>query len=294
MEINDNNKIYNAEEAVFYITNVCNLTCRNCESFNNKIFKGYSCWEDHENDYKKWSRLLSINLLNIHGGEPFTNKDLYNWAYNLKKLWPDCKEYTISTNGTLLKRNIELSRKLLKLGYCLEVSVHDPKQYEYIEETVRTILSKCNYFVLKRSFEKTYKCKNFDHELIRISEDYYFNKSPAQYQKNGVIYMHRSDPERSHKMCDAGCDGSFIVLNQGKVFKCFLTSIAKDLINQFQIEKEAENILKQYKHADPNDDLETLKRFFSNVHNPIKQCTLCPENPMRFPIYPLIDKKTND
>jgi molybdenum cofactor biosynthesis enzyme MoaA len=35
-----------------YITNVCNLSCRGCNRFNNYNFKGHQLWADHADEYE--------------------------------------------------------------------------------------------------------------------------------------------------------------------------------------------------------------------------------------------------
>ena len=73
----------------FYITNVCNLTCRGCNRFNNYNFKGHQLWADHANAYEAWAKRLDLPRIVIIGGEPTLNPDLELWASNLRRLWPD-------------------------------------------------------------------------------------------------------------------------------------------------------------------------------------------------------------
>ena len=83
----------------FYITNVCNLTCRGCNRFNNYNFKGHQRWVDHASAYETWSKRLDLPRITVIGGEPTLNPDLELWASNLRRLWPDAV-IMIQTNGT--------------------------------------------------------------------------------------------------------------------------------------------------------------------------------------------------
>jgi organic radical activating enzyme len=282
---------YHVEESVFYITNVCNLTCHNCETFNNKKFKGHFRWKDHQDDYQQWSRLVSFGLLNIHGGEPFTNPELLLWATELKKLWPSCNNYTISSNGTLLKNNIELTKQLVQLGWTIDITIHDPIDYESINHTVLKIIKDFDHSVYQKNNETIYTDIISGKILISIIPEYYFYKSSNKFTRHGTVFMHRSDPEKAHAKCISGSTNPCRFFVRGLLFKCPLTAISQDLIDQFSIEDEAATLLKEYKAASPYDSKDKLDSFFNTIFDPIKQCTLCPEKDIRFPIYPLSSKK---
>jgi organic radical activating enzyme len=291
MNLSHDKKRFHIEESVFYITNVCNLTCNNCETYNNRKFKGHFKWQDNQDDYYNWSRLVSFGLLNIHGGEPFTNPELLTWATELKKLWPNCKNYTVSSNGTLLKNNIELSRQIIDMGWTIDVTVHDPIQWNDIVEDSKNIVSSFNYDVNSDSKELRYIDKNTSRILISIIPEYYFYKSSNKYTRHGKIFMHRSDPNAAHRECISGSQDPCRFFVRGKLYKCPLTAISDDLIDQFAVEDEATSLLKKYKPATASMPIEELEDFFNNINNPISQCTLCPESHIRFPIYPLSNKK---
>ena len=58
----------------FYITNVCNLTCDKCRSFNNYDFKGH--YEFDREKMLQWSKRLTIDVIAILGGEPTLHQTL--------------------------------------------------------------------------------------------------------------------------------------------------------------------------------------------------------------------------
>ena len=83
----------------FYITNVCNLTCRGCNRFNNYNFKGHQRWTEHAEAYEAWSKRLDLPRICIIGGEPTLNPDLESWVMNIRRLWPDAIDIFVGTTG---------------------------------------------------------------------------------------------------------------------------------------------------------------------------------------------------
>lgn len=284
------NKI-NINEGVFYITNTCNLTCSNCISFNNWKFKGHHFWKEHSEKYKLWSKKLNFLKLNIHGGEPITNPDLYDWAVNLKKLWPNCIHYYISSNGTLLKNKIDLCRKLIDIGWAIDVVVHDPVHYDSIQRTIEEILLPFNYRIKMTDpscnrIEYTSKKKI----LISIETAYYFRKNAVNEIKDGVLYMHNSDKEKAHDLCMSECEDG-IALVKGALYKCNLGMISEDLLLQFKIEDHAKELLQEFRPVYPTDSDEIIHNFIKSLDNYIPQCSLCPDKIITHPIFPLNPKK---
>ena len=87
----------------FYITNVCNLNCQNCNRYNNFAFSGHQTWSDHADQYRAWAEILDIKEIGILGGEPLLNPDFPNWLHGIAELWPNAKIH-IDTNGTQLHK----------------------------------------------------------------------------------------------------------------------------------------------------------------------------------------------
>jgi organic radical activating enzyme len=293
-KINITMKKYRLEDGVFYITNVCNLTCDHCESYNNRNFKGHFLWEDYEDKWKEWSRLVHLERINIHGGEPITNPDLINWAKNLKQLWPDASEHYVSSNGTLLSNKIDLARKVIELGWSFDVVAHDPDHYQQILNNIKEMLLIYDYNVsmvdpLTNRFE--FRNKENNKLLASLEKAYHFMRKSQRLVENGVIMMHRSDPDKAYKICQSDCvpAGWFM---KGGIYHCYLTSLTEEITKQFKVEEYAENLLKQFKPCFPSDSEEELDIFFNTVgKKSIKQCTLCPDIEIKFPIYPLSPKK---
>lgn len=114
--------------AEFYITNVCNLNCPDCNRFNNFAFKGHHKWADYEHEYLAWSKKINlIDSAGIMGGEPLSNPDLPNWIEGISRLWPNVNTYSIATNGTYLNTCPGLYELLKKHKFKLVISGHNAK-----------------------------------------------------------------------------------------------------------------------------------------------------------------------
>ena len=107
----------------FNITNVCNLNCPDCVSYNNFAFRGHAVWKDWAETYERWSRFLRIDRLAIVGGEPMLNPDFEIWTRNLSRLWPQAR-IQILTNGTQISKWPGLRRLLIDCAATMKISAH--------------------------------------------------------------------------------------------------------------------------------------------------------------------------
>lgn len=282
-------------EGVFYITNVCNLSCSNCMTYNDRKFKGHFNWSDHAEYYARWGDLVDISRITILGGEPYAHPDLITWATNIKKLWSDCPDVNVCTNGTYLKNNISLSRNLIQQGIWLDVSVHDPSMYDNIKNTLEEILS-VFAFSSRLSDNHDMGFNKFQYEeyyegnrlLAKISNQWTFSTNATTKTANGITHMHDSQPTVAHKNCAAKYCHYFV---KGKLYKCYLTAIATELVQQFKIEDSARNLLLEYRACSVEDSPEHIREFTTNLTQAISQCSLCPEIRASQPIWPLMPKK---
>ena len=117
----------------FYITNVCNLNCTNCNRANNFAFTGHQEWKDYADLYEKWSQVLEIDYIGILGGEPMLNPTFIEWLSGINKLWTKSK-IKIITNGTQLHRHSELYNLIADNNQKIEldISFHGFEQKEKV------------------------------------------------------------------------------------------------------------------------------------------------------------------
>lgn len=131
----------NLKYAEFYITNVCNLNCTNCNRFNNYAFKGHQRWQDYAEIYTQWAKVLHIDTIGILGGEPLLNPDFPQWVDGIATLWPNSK-VAIVTNATQIKRWPNLHKQLQKYHgrVFLDISLHGHELAQSIEDQLDTWL----------------------------------------------------------------------------------------------------------------------------------------------------------
>jgi hypothetical protein len=127
--------------AEFYITNVCNLNCDNCNRYNNFAFTGHQSWDEYAKLYAEWAKIIDIEMICILGGEPLLNPDFIKWISGISSLWPN-SFIRISTNGTQLDRWPELYDILEKSEgrIYLEVNQHGVDLEDTVEKNVRSFL----------------------------------------------------------------------------------------------------------------------------------------------------------
>ena len=229
----------------FYITNVCNLTCRGCNRFNNYKFKGHQYWDDHASAIERWSQRLDIEHVWILGGEPTLNPDLKKWANNLRRLWPLSK-ISIQTNGTQFKPDADAYYDDYKVGWG--VALHDKST----ADDIKIFWHKAGIF------------EAFDfHQATIIEEDQHF-------------VVHNSDPTQAFNCCDMKHDHTIF---NGKLYKCPAMSGLKEFQSQFdlRLSVEQQTLLDAYTPLDATCSDAELERFLKDRDSPIPQCSFCPQ-----------------
>jgi len=138
------------DKVEFYITNVCNYNCTDCNRLNNYQFSGHQYWDDYKEYYKKWSKKLSLGNIAILGGEPTLNKTLNKWMYGISELWPDTKKKSVLTNGTRLGYWKDIYQTLCDTKVTVVVSTHGRQKYK---DTVTQIEN-----ILEHPIKRNYDC----------------------------------------------------------------------------------------------------------------------------------------
>lgn len=268
------------EPVGIHIGNNCNLSCDECITLSNFNFKKWFKWDDFKDFYLRWSEKVNFQNIYIFGGEPYANPELINWAINLKKLWPE-SNFWILTNGTYIKQELELTKRLIDLGYAIQVSCKDEK---YLEEVIFTIPELFDDFTTVNETKKTnptmrpYTESNIieytinDKVVLQVYEDFNFLPSSIKEIKNKILYFHKNDPQITHNKCPIiPCN----VLLNGLLYKCPLVSTFSEAKYQFQFEKSAYDLLEQYNAGNPYSSADDVINFLKNLENYIPQCSLC-------------------
>lgn len=162
--------MYKLDYAEFYITNVCNLNCVNCNRFNNFNFTGHELWHEHNKDYAEWAKLIDIKSIGILGGEPMLNPDFLLWVDGVATLWPTAT-VNIITNGTQFHRWPGLYDLLAKYRGRVTVGISE-HNYNNREVTFSNIES-----FLKEPFTKEFV--NTDPNHVYWKQSYNNIKDPS-------------------------------------------------------------------------------------------------------------------
>lgn len=236
----------------FYITNVCNLSCRGCNRFNNYNFKGHQRWNDHALAYETWSKRLDIDHITIIGGEPTLNPDLELWASNLRRLWPK-SEIMIQTNGTYIKPHYLNFWDQYQVGFA--VSLHDIHTAEQIMTEWKTLFGKQYNSFLK---------------------GFIFHQSSVVGDTNHIT-LHSNDIKKAFNCCDMKYDHTMF---NGKLYKCPMTAIIPEFYQQFNLNLDArqKQLLSEYQPLVSDCAEQQLNEFVQQRDVPIKQCEFCPTN----------------
>lgn len=264
------------------INNTCNMSCDNCLTFNNFNFKGVFKWETHAERYIKWGDICTFGHIAIQGGEPYLNPELNLWAKNIINIFNPDARYSICTNGTLLDKNIDLTRYLIDLGWDVVISVHHESQLEKINNDVDKILSVYQNLEIEEykedpDAEYSYSPNNIkkyrSNGRILVETIYWPEFFPApQFVKDGIISFERGDAVKNHDRCMAiPCS----MMMHGIYYKCSLLSTFREASKQFKFEEDALALLEEYKGCDPFDTEENIRHFFNTLNKPVPQCKLC-------------------
>ena len=281
----------------FYITNVCNLTCQNCNRFNNLNFKGWQPWNEYESVYEQWGKLVELKAITIMGGEPFLNPTLKDWIIGLNRIFGI--EVQVLTNGTRLLQapgvyDAISSFRRSKNGRApnhIGVSLHTPDEFERLRHDIHEFLSGD----IIEEFGKSNNKWNSDWHFrdtygvqINVYKVDHFSQASVITLPNGAYTVHNNNPVESHARCSFARWKSYHFI-RGKLFKCGPVALMPefDLQTPFDISKDDRSLLHSYTPLGVDNFAEYHTEFFANLDNPIAQCKFCPISGSMEKIYPV-------
>ena len=274
------NRLYQVE---FYITNHCNITCDNCNRFNNQKITGSEDWLANREIYREWSRVLDIEKIAILGGEPLMHPRLPTIIKDIREFWPRA-EIELTTNGILLKKiKPEVKQAIIDNNVYLYVSIHSNYWIDSIQGFVKDSFGELEKTRQYRVLPDTDNPAGWDEFVstsgnrIKLEYTSYFRKNSLKIN-NGRFSLYNSNPELAHNNCDTKRIPHFW---QGKMYKCGVSVALPYLIeqkgNQFDIDDsdiELANSVQPIEYT----DLNLYKKIADMQDNCIAQCKFCPEN----------------
>ena len=230
-----------------YIINDCNLTCSNCNRYNNYNFQGYYNWKDNADAVIAWSKRVTAPQITLIGGEPALHPHLTDWVAGVANAWPDVPVVT-QTNGTVPVKEIGRIRKFTNTGFGL--AVHDTRMHKKLS-------TKWNFLD--------------SHGIFDATE---FSDCALIDQGNNFV-VHQSDPDQAFESCSMKYSHT---LFQGRLYKCPMVAVLPEFRKQYQVDltDAQEKLLYSYQSLGPDCSDQELEHFIQGEDSSIPQCSLCP------------------
>lgn len=266
----------------FYITNHCNITCKNCNRFNNHKISGSANWEAYRDIYKEWSKLLDIKNIAILGGEPLLHPKLDNIVTDVRSWWP-ASNIEITTNGLLVKQlKPNVKQAIIDNNISIYVSIHKESWKESIKTSLINAFGNLKLIAMHRPDKPdaiggsdTYISES--RNKISLEYTYYFRNS-ALIKTGKKLSLHNSNPEKAHNICDMKHSFHFW---KGFLHKCgvmvTLPYMIEQKYNLLDITQEQQDLLKKYKPLSI-EDVRNNPELIRQLHKHIDQCRFCPES----------------
>lgn len=276
----------------FYITNVCNLTCSNCNRFNNFDFKGWQRWSDYESMYEEWAKHVRLQRITILGGEPLLNPSLFDWVDGINRLWS--KSVQVLTNGSRLNQVPGLYDRLIKfqdpnahwIKNWIGISLHNTGDRERCFEEVRKFLQGKVEYHHKDDPDNIDNCFTmggthafYDSNGMRVvvweANDFY--NASVQPTNNG-FKLYNNDPERSHRICGFVMYKCYHFI-RGGLYKCGPVALFPEFNEQHNLNLSPEDLelINSYRPLLPSEFETRGKEFLAHIDDVIPQCKFCPE-----------------
>lgn len=260
---------FNLHHVEFYITNVCNLTCSNCRTFNNFKFSGH--YEFQNELYRPWAEILNLKSIEILGGEPTLHPRLQQWIVGIRNLWPQT-EINLVTNGTYLRRLTWLHDTAAEHDIKIKISAHSQNLRPKIVDEIFAAFGSCE-FLGRQRIHGHGPVNRVDIETkkgVKIWFQSYENFQVSPF-RNDKFEFYRSDPVKAHRACQIRNCHHMI---DGRLYKCGFVSSAANFLTQQR--RPIPDLLRQYQPLTVSDitDQTVLDRFQKHI----PQCGLCHES----------------
>jgi hypothetical protein len=274
-----------------YITNVCNISCNNCNRFNNYDFKGFQHWSDYEEKYTQWAKKIRLQKITILGGEPLLNPSICDWVRGFNRLWG--KKVQILTNGTRLNQTPGLYDAMLNYrenrGNWIGVSIHnvnDTNRYfqeihKFLQGPVKmwqgkdTVDSNGNSMTWGADY--AFEDANGVHVHVWVYDSFY----NASIHKNnqGLLTLHNNDPQAAHDVCGMVTFKNYHFI-RANLHKCGPVALMPEFDSQHTLDISAEDrvLLNSYNPLTVDEFDQRGHEFIKHIDDVIPQCKFCPVN----------------
>ena len=270
--------------AEFYITNVCDLACENCNRFNNFQRKGRVDWD--ESQYVEFAKHFDIERISIIGGEPLNHPGINDYIKGIRKLWPN-SEMVITSNGLAINKRKHLYEYCITHNVMLEISFHDA---EYVD---KIIMQELDTFVKNNGSGWNGPITETLHHIDRdgvpfTSEAQYMNDergfkidfTPAdvfgtcavEKFENDIPMPHNSNPSQAYHQCGLRNSPTF---HDGKFYKCGMIAAGKEFVTEYNAQEHWKELF-EYSPVTIQDL--SNDKWKENFWKAESVCRLCPQN----------------
>jgi hypothetical protein len=270
----------------FYITNVCNLTCKNCNRFNNHDFKGWQRWSDYEAIYEQWAELVDIPAIVLLGGEPLLNPTVVEWIHGLRRIFK-C-DVQVLTNGTRLIKTpglyeaMQLRSPRNRAQNHIGISLHSLDDWPEIKQNIREFLKgpikECGTFIGEppNKCGSDYSATDANNVLINVWINDHFETSTLVTTSNSFT-LHNNTPDEAHSNCGFAQWKCYHMIH-GKLYKCGPVALLPEFDQQHPLDiPDSDRVLiNSYKPLTIDNFAKFNQEFFENLNKPIDQCKFCP------------------
>lgn len=280
----------------FYITNVCNLTCENCNRFNNHDFRGWQRWSDYADVYRQWSEYVDLKNIVIMGGEPLLNPTVTDWVTGLRDTF-SCGIQILS-NGLQLKQNPALYAALAQsITSTISISLHNLDHFDIIRNNIKSFLqTPIDEFgiginqINPGDPDAYYSLRDVNNVMVRIHLSNSFSNASVYKNTQGQFTLRNSDPFFAHQMCGFAQYKCYHFI-RGKLYKCGPVALMPEFDQQFNLDisHEDRQLLHSYQPLTIEHWPDQALAWLEQLDDPIAQCKFCPTNDQTTTtIYPLV------
>jgi organic radical activating enzyme len=268
---------HNLKIAQWYISHTCNLSCKNCLSYNNFNISGHERWSDNAEFVERWGGLVSVDDFSIIGGEPLGNPDLDLWVKGTHKHF-NTKDFKICTNGTQLERWRKNIPEWTELGVVLEIHTHDKSQVGEMWSNLRKSFGDKIKYVKGVDYTSNTYYDRYDWvglvddrvAVLQLNDMNFFPWGVKGKNENGEYEMYETRPKITHTLCQWNNCHYFY---QGNLYKCGTLVGAQKFVTKYPTKSEHKELILDYKPVTLGSN--NLQEDLNNLRNFLPQCGLC-------------------